>query len=147
METVLQLEDARGLRSAGRTIEVASRQIKDKPRPGRELFPAGPFFFLRASNETGILIMAGDEGFAAFTAESPGDITMTQLLERAFAEAGKLSSAEQDLLAFRVLAELTDEDEFDRAIASSADKLASLANEALAEHRAGQTQELDPDRL
>lgn len=72
---------------------------------------------------------------------------MTQLLERAFAEAGKLSSAEQDLLAFRVLAELTDEDEFDRAIASSADKLASLANEALAEHRAGQTQELDPDRL
>jgi len=42
---------------------------------------------------------------------------------------------------------LTDEDEFDRAIAASADKLASLANEALAEHRAGQTQELDPDRL
>ncbi|MBU4273208.1 MAG: hypothetical protein KKE86_07065 [Planctomycetes bacterium] len=72
---------------------------------------------------------------------------MTQLLERAFVEAGKLSPPEQDLLASRVLAELTDEDEFDRAIAASADKLASLANEALAEHRAGQTQELDPDRL
>ncbi len=72
---------------------------------------------------------------------------MTQLLEHAFAEAGKLSSAEQDLLASRVLAELTDEDDFDRAIAVSADKLASLANEAIAEHRAGKARELDPDRL
>ena len=72
---------------------------------------------------------------------------MTGLLERAFAEAGKLSSAEQDLLASRLLAELSDEDEFDRAMAASADKLAVLAKEALAEHRAGQTQELDPDRL
>ena len=72
---------------------------------------------------------------------------MTKLLERAFAEAGKLSSDEQDLLASRLLAELSDEDEFDRAIAASGDKLASLAKEALAEHRAGQTQELDPDRL
>ena len=72
---------------------------------------------------------------------------MTDLLQRAFAEAGKLSPAEQDLLASRVLAELADEDEFDRAITASAAKLASLAGEALAEHRAGQTQELDPDRL
>jgi hypothetical protein len=72
---------------------------------------------------------------------------MTELLERAFAKAAKLSSDEQDLLASRVLAEMADEDEFDHAIAASADKLASLANEALAEHRAGQTQELDPDRL
>ena len=72
---------------------------------------------------------------------------MTEMLERAFAEAGKLSPAEQDLLASRLLAELTDEDEFDRAIAASANKLALLAEEALAEHRAGETQELDPDRL
>lgn len=72
---------------------------------------------------------------------------MTKLLERAFTEAGKLSSAEQDLLASRVLAELTDEDEFDRAIAASADKLVSLANDALAERRAGQTRDLDPERL
>jgi hypothetical protein len=72
---------------------------------------------------------------------------MTKLLERAFSEAGKLAPAEQDLLASRVLAELADEDEFDRAIAASADKLAGLAKDALAEHRAGQTQPLDPDRL
>lgn len=72
---------------------------------------------------------------------------MTKLLERAFVEASKLTVAEQDLLASRMLAELGDEDEFDRAIAASTDKLASLANVALAEHRAGQTQELDPDGL
>ena len=72
---------------------------------------------------------------------------MTKLLEQAFAKAAKLSPAEQDLLASRLLAELADENAFDRAIASSADKLASLAKEALAEHRAGQTQEVDPERL
>ncbi len=71
---------------------------------------------------------------------------MTTLLQQAFAEAGKLSQAEQDLLASRVLAELQAEDAFDRAIASSTDKLASLAREALAEHRAGLTEELDPER-
>jgi hypothetical protein len=73
--------------------------------------------------------------------------SMTTLLERAFAEAAKLPSAEQDLLAARLLAELAAEDDFDRAIAASGDKLARLASEALAEHRAGSTEELDPDRL
>ncbi len=72
---------------------------------------------------------------------------MTELLERAFAEASKLSPAEQEVLASRLLAELTAEVEFDRKIAGSADKLAKLALEALEEHRAGLTEELDPDRL
>jgi hypothetical protein len=72
---------------------------------------------------------------------------MTKLLERAFAEAAKRSEAEQELLASRLLAELAAEDDFDRAIAASTDKLAKLAAEALAEHRAGLTEELDPDRL
>ncbi len=72
---------------------------------------------------------------------------MTELLERAFAEASKLSPAEQEVLASRLLAELTAEDEFDRKIVGSADKLTKLALEALEEHRAGLTEELDPDRL
>jgi hypothetical protein len=72
---------------------------------------------------------------------------MTTLLKHAFAEAAKLSAEEQDVLAKRLLAELAAEDEFDRAIARSSDKLAQLATEALAEHRAGETEELDPDRL
>ncbi len=72
---------------------------------------------------------------------------MTNLLEQAFTEAAKRTAQEQDLLASRLLAELAAEDEFDRAIAKSTDKLARLAQEALAEHRAGLTEELDPDRL
>ena len=51
------------------------------------------------------------------------------------------------MLASRLLAELAAEDEFDRAIAGSLDKLAILAREALAEHRAGQTEPLDPKSL
>jgi hypothetical protein len=72
---------------------------------------------------------------------------MTTLLQKAFAEAAKLPQAEQDLLASRVLAELATEDDFDRTIAVSAGKLVPLALEAIAEHRSGKTEELDPDRL
>jgi hypothetical protein len=53
---------------------------------------------------------------------------------------------EQELLASRGLAEPASEDDFDRAIDASTDKLAQLASEAIAEHRAGLTQDLDPDR-
>lgn len=72
---------------------------------------------------------------------------MTTLLQQAFDEAAKLPVAEQEVLAARLLAEMAAEDEFDQAIASSADKLARLSAEALTEYRAGLTQELDPDRL
>ena len=72
---------------------------------------------------------------------------MTTLLQKAFAEAAKLPEPEQEVLASRLLAELGAEDEFDRAIAGSTDKLAKLAREALAEHRAGKTRPLDPGEL
>jgi hypothetical protein len=76
-----------------------------------------------------------------------GRINMTDLLQQAFDEAAKLPPAEQELLASRVLAEIAAENGFDHAIARSADRLGPLATEALAEYRAGITQELDPDRL
>jgi hypothetical protein len=69
------------------------------------------------------------------------------LLEQAFAEASKLPAAEQELLAARLLAEVAAEDDFDRTIAGTSDKLASLSAAALAEYQAGLTQPLDPDRL
>jgi hypothetical protein len=72
---------------------------------------------------------------------------VTTLLQEAFAKAAELPPAEQDVLAARLLAELAEEDDFDRALAASSDKLAGLAREALAEHRAGHTQELNPDAL
>lgn len=72
---------------------------------------------------------------------------MTTLLQQAFDAVAKLPPAEQDLLAARVLAELAEEDDFDKAIAASSRKLVALAAAALAEHQAGQTQPLDPERL
>lgn len=72
---------------------------------------------------------------------------MTILLQQAFTEAAKLSETEQDFLASWLLGELSAEGDFDRAIARSSDKLVGLAREAFAEHRAGQTEELDPERL
>ena len=72
---------------------------------------------------------------------------MTALLKEAFEKAAALPPAEQEVLAARLLAEMADEDEFDRAIADSGEKLAILAREALAEHCAGRTQKLNPDSL
>jgi len=72
---------------------------------------------------------------------------MTTLLQQAFDAAAKLSPEEQDLLAARLLAEIAAEDAFDQAITASGAKLTALAAAALAEHRAGQTQALDPERL
>jgi len=72
---------------------------------------------------------------------------MTTLLQQAFAAAAKLPAEEQDVLAARLLVELAAEDDFDRAIAATSEKLVSLATAALAEYRAGQTEPLDPRRL
>ena len=72
---------------------------------------------------------------------------MTKVLEKAFDEASKLTETEQDALGEWLLGEIHSEREWDRAFARSQDLLARLAKEALAEHRRGQTDELDPDKL
>ena len=72
---------------------------------------------------------------------------MTTLLQKAFAEAAKLPQDHQDLIASWLLAELNGEDEFGRRIERSADRLVPLAHEAIAEHRCGQTEVLDPEKL
>lgn len=68
---------------------------------------------------------------------------MTELLQQAFDAAAKLSPEEQDLLASWLLAEIAEEDEFDRKIAQTAHKLTPLAEEAWAEYRAGKTVPLE----
>jgi hypothetical protein len=72
---------------------------------------------------------------------------MTKLLEKAFAEAAKLPAEEQDALATAVLSEIESERRWERLFAGSEDVLGELAEEALAEHRAGRTKPLNPDRL
>jgi hypothetical protein len=67
---------------------------------------------------------------------------MTKALERAFQEASELSEAEQDALAEAIRNEVLSEDAWDRSFSSSPDELEKLADEAIAEHRAGRTQPL-----
>ena len=71
---------------------------------------------------------------------------MTARLEQAFTEVSKLPPKEQDALADWLLAELESERQWDKRFADSQDVLSKLAAEALAEHRRGETQELDPDQ-
>ncbi|TAJ24184.1 MAG: hypothetical protein EPO64_09805 [Nitrospirae bacterium] len=72
---------------------------------------------------------------------------MTKLLEKAFAEASRLSEKEQDALARALLEELASERRWDELFSGSHDVLGELAREALDEHRAGRTKELDPQKL
>ncbi len=72
---------------------------------------------------------------------------MTKLLQRAFEEASKLPEGEQDALGRILLEELASERRWEEVFAGSHDLLADLAGQALAEHRAGQTKKLDPEKL
>ncbi len=73
---------------------------------------------------------------------------MTSRLEEAFRAAAKLPPDEQDALAEVILAEVEGADaEWDDRFAKSADKLSRLAEEALEEHRRGQTRPLRPDDI
>ena len=71
---------------------------------------------------------------------------MTQLLERAFAVASKLPGPEQDAFASLLLAELDSERRWTEAFSTTQNQLAALADEALREFEAGQTQPMDLER-
>ena len=72
---------------------------------------------------------------------------LTVSLEKAFAEASKLSEEEQNALATWILQEITSEKRWEKTFSKSPDKLSQLAEEALREHRRGETQPLDPEQL
>lgn len=72
---------------------------------------------------------------------------MTKALQDAFKEAEKLPEAEQEQLAAAIRAELEAEAVWESRLAASTKALEAFADEALAEHRAGRTLPLDPDKL
>jgi hypothetical protein len=72
---------------------------------------------------------------------------MTERLEQAIAQLKTLSTDQQDAIATLILAELEEEQRWDDSFARSPNLLAKLAAEAMAEHRSGKTQELDPETL
>ena len=67
---------------------------------------------------------------------------MTKLLEKALEQVAKLPASEQDAVAAIVLEELASEQRWAESFAKSPDKLAKLAEEALAEYNAGRTKPL-----
>jgi len=72
---------------------------------------------------------------------------MTQLLEKAFEEASKLSEMEQNALARWLIEEIISEKKWEKAFADSEDVLGKLADEALAEHAQGKTKPPDYDKI
>ncbi|WP_017324295.1 hypothetical protein [Synechococcus sp. PCC 7336] len=72
---------------------------------------------------------------------------MTELLERAIEQLKTLPDDKQDAIALLIMEELEEELQWDTAFANSQGILADLAAEAMTEHRAGQTQELNPETL
>jgi len=72
---------------------------------------------------------------------------MTKLLDQALEKAKKLPERDQDAIAAIILDELGDDSAWEQSFAASHDALAALANEALAEDRAGKTRPLDPEKL
>ncbi|MBM4362773.1 MAG: hypothetical protein FJ104_08835 [Deltaproteobacteria bacterium] len=64
---------------------------------------------------------------------------MTKRLEEAFAAASRLPDDQQDSVAEAILQELADESRWTQSFATSQDLLGRMADDALAEHRAGRT--------
>ena len=72
---------------------------------------------------------------------------MTKLLERAFKEASKLPEIEQNAFAKWMMDELEAEAKWQKAFAASEDILDKLADEAIAEHKAGKSKILNVKNL
>ena len=68
---------------------------------------------------------------------------MTGLLEKALQRVEALSREEQDAIAAQILESLEDEKEWTRQFQARPDILTALADEALDEHRRGETRPLD----
>ena len=69
---------------------------------------------------------------------------MTHLLEKAFAEAKKLAPEEQDALAERILADLRDEEAWDRSFEQTTDdQWDRMADFVRNEINSGETKDLD----
>jgi hypothetical protein len=72
---------------------------------------------------------------------------MTQLLEQAYSRVSQLPGNEQDAIAAIILEALEDDQWWATSFAESQDVLAKLAEEAMAEYRAGDTLPLEPETL
>jgi hypothetical protein len=68
---------------------------------------------------------------------------MTGLLEKALKRAQALPESEQDAIASQILAALDEEESWNRFFEGNRARFEALADEALEEHRHGETRPLD----
>ncbi len=68
---------------------------------------------------------------------------MTGLLEKALKRVEALSDAEQDAIASQILESLDDEEAWERSFSGNQDHFRALAQEALDEHRRGETRPIE----
>jgi hypothetical protein len=86
----------------------------------------------------GLLVRASDRCYPWY---------VTKSLEDAFAAAEQLPEQLQDALAAAILEELALERDWESKLRDTVDVVERLADEALEDHRAGRTEDLDPDEL
>jgi hypothetical protein len=72
---------------------------------------------------------------------------VTELLSRAFERASELHPTLQDELARQILEDLVGESKWEETLARTQDQLEKLADQALAELRAGRTTQMGFDEL
>jgi 16S rRNA C967 or C1407 C5-methylase (RsmB/RsmF family) len=72
---------------------------------------------------------------------------MTELLQKVIEQVSQLPPDEQETFAAWMLEELRSEQRWNELFARSQDLLEKMADEALAEHKAGKTLPLDPDEI
>jgi len=72
---------------------------------------------------------------------------MTKTLQKVIDEVSQLPPDEQETFAAWMLEELRSEQRWDELFARSPELLEKLAAEAVAEHDAGLTEPLDPDKI
>lgn len=75
------------------------------------------------------------------------EVTVTDLLKKAFDAASRLPEDEQDAVAGWLLAELAAEEAWEKRFARTQDGLSVLAREASDENRRGETEGLNPGSL
>lgn len=70
---------------------------------------------------------------------------MTKLLEKAFAEASKLSDAQQEAIASLLLEEIDSERKWSESFARSQSQLSEMAKNALSQFDQGKTRRFEKD--
>jgi hypothetical protein len=74
-------------------------------------------------------------------------VEMIDSWKRVFDEIQKMPIEEQERYAQWILAEIEDDRKWDQKFAETRDEIEILGQQAMEQHRAGLTEDLDPDNL